>query len=74
MISEIASYQILAMPLTALLGMITFLLLLLTALVSIMNKKGVTFIPFRWHPRFAALTILLALLHGILGLSLVLGF
>ena len=68
MLTEITYYMIFGMPLIAYLGTITLVSLLLTASISVMNKRGIRLIPFRWHPRMAAVTIMLALVHGILGM------
>lgn len=56
------------------LGITTFLLLLFTATVGFLNLKGISVIPFKWHPRLALTTIVVALIHGILGLSILLNF
>ncbi|OGH85429.1 MAG: hypothetical protein A2301_02160 [Candidatus Magasanikbacteria bacterium RIFOXYB2_FULL_40_13] len=66
MLKSIAYYQILGQPLTVILGILTLIFLLFAASVSIMNKKGITKIPFQWHPRLAAVAITLAILHGLL--------
>jgi predicted ferric reductase len=50
------------------LGILTLLAFLFTALIAVMNMKGIQTIPFRWHPRFAAVAIVLALIHGTLGI------
>ncbi|MBW3022725.1 hypothetical protein KY308_01315 [Candidatus Woesearchaeota archaeon] len=51
-------------------GVLTLACLLFTAYISVMNLKGKTRIPFKWHPRMAIITITLALIHGILGVLL----
>jgi hypothetical protein len=33
-----------------------------------MTMKGIRTIPFKWHPRCAACAIVLALVHGTLGM------
>lgn len=62
------------LPLIVYGGIITFTLLSFTATVGFLNYRGIRMIPFRWHPRLAVLTIIAALLHGLLGLSVFLGF
>jgi hypothetical protein len=37
--------------------------------VGALNYRGIQIIPFKWHPRLAVITIIVAILHGILGLS-----
>lgn len=51
-------------------GIITLLSFLFTASISILNVKfNIHTIPFRWHPRMAFISITLAIVHGLLGLS-----
>jgi len=54
-------------PLIMYLGILTLLSFLATAAVGAMNMKGITAIPFVWHPRLAAFSICLALIHAALG-------
>jgi len=69
MLEYITYYPIFGKPLIMYLGIFTLLSLLITASIAILNIRFRIFtIPFYWHPRMAALTILLALIHGILGL------
>jgi len=69
MLAEIAYYQIFGKPVIMYTGILTFSSFLFTAAISVMNKKGLKYIPFKWHPRMARISIILALIHGILGLS-----
>ena len=70
MIQNIAFTLILGKPVVMYGGILTLLLLLFTATVGALNFKGISIIPFKWHPRLAALTIIIALVHGLLGLSI----
>lgn len=70
MISQIASTQMFGMPLVVYGGIITLLSFLFTASISVMNKRGITVIPFKWHPVMAAISIILALIHGLMGISM----
>ncbi len=74
MISQIAYTQIAGLPIVAYLGSLTLLSLLSTALVGFLNFRGNTTIPFKWHPRLAATTITLALIHAFFALSLYLKY
>jgi len=67
MLSEISYYLIFGKPVILYLGVLTLLALLLTASIPVLNRKGVRVIPVKWHPYCAAATILLALIHGALG-------
>ncbi len=63
-----------ALPLVAYLGWLTFLSLLSTATVGFLNFRGRTTISFKWHPRLAATTITLAVIHAVFALSAYLNF
>lgn len=68
MFHEIAYYQFLGLPLVAYGGLVVFLSFLLTASVSYGFKREWRWIPMKWHPRLAAVSLVLALFHGLLGL------
>lgn len=70
MISRIALTLFLGKPLVMYGGIFTFLLLLSTATIGFLNLKGIRLIPFKWHPRLALTTIIVAIIHAILGLSI----
>lgn len=74
MIHNIALTLFLGKPLVMYGGIFTFLLLLFTATVGALNFKGITVIPFKWHPRLAIITITVAIIHAILGLSILFNF
>jgi len=68
MLESITFYPVLGIPLIMYGGMFTFLCFLFTASISIMNKRGIHTIPFKWHPRMAIFSIVFGLIHGILGI------
>ena len=68
MFQEITYFLIFGKPLIMYLGILTLLVILVTAAIAVMNKKGIRIIPFWWHPVCAGLAILLALVHGLLGM------
>lgn len=68
MLENISYYQILGKPLIMYSGILTLISFLFTALIAIMNKKGINKILFKWHSRLAIVSIILALIHGLLGL------
>jgi len=70
MIQNLAYFMIADKPLMAYFGGLTLFFLLFTASIAVLNKKGIRTIPFKWHPRLAGLTIILAVFHAILVLSL----
>lgn len=74
MIHKIALSLFLGQPLVMYGGIFTFLLLIFTATVGALNFKGIHIIPFKWHPRLAIITIIVAVIHGLFGLSIYLNF
>jgi hypothetical protein len=74
MIHTLALTPFLGIPALAVGGILTFLLLLSTATIGILNMKGITIIPLKWHFRLAFATITLAVIHAIFGLSISLNF
>jgi hypothetical protein len=68
MFQEFTYMPVFGKPLILYLGFFTLIAFLLTASIPVMNKRGFHMIPFKWHPRFAAGAICLAMLHGALGM------
>ena len=68
MISNLAYYPILGLPLILYLGVITFFVLV-SAVIT-----GVRGAPIKVHKTLATITMVLALIHGLLALSLYLGW
>jgi hypothetical protein len=64
---DISYALIFGKPVILYLGILTLAMLLFTATVAIANRKGIRTIPFVWHPRCAVATIILATIHGTLG-------
>ena len=69
MIQKIAYYLIFGKPVIMYLGILTLLSFLFTAYIGAMNLRGKTKIPLSWHFRMAKISIALAVIHGILGMS-----
>lgn len=67
MLNSITYHLILGKPLIMYLGILTLLCFLSTATIAVLNKNGIHTIPFKWHPRMAAISICMALIHGTLG-------
>lgn len=63
----IAYFPIFGKPLIMYLGIMTLFFLMATAAVAKLNAWGYRSIPFVWHHRLAAVSIALAVIHGILG-------
>ena len=68
MVAQIAYYQILGKPVIFYFGIITYLTFLFAALIPILNSKHVWNIPFIWHIRVAKIAILIATIHGLMGI------
>ena len=60
---------ILGKPLIFYTGILTFIFLLLTASVSVLARYKIRCLPFKWHKHLATTTMILALIHGLMGLS-----
>jgi len=74
MIHNIALTLFLGKPLVMYGGIFTFLLILCTATIGALNFKGIHVVPFKWHPRLAVTTIIVASVHAIFGLSIFFNF
>jgi hypothetical protein len=74
MIHKIALTFFLGQPMIMYGGILTFLLLIFTATVGALNLKGSHVIPFKWHPRLAIATIIIAIIHAVFGLSIFFNF
>ena len=70
MIRDLALAMFLGKPLIMYAGIFSFVSLIFTALIGILNAKRVNLIPFKWHRVLAAITLVLAFVHAVLGLSL----
>jgi hypothetical protein len=62
MISSIGHMIIFGLPIALYFGIATFISLLVTATIGLLVLKGYK-IPFKWHMRMAAITIMFALIH-----------
>ncbi len=67
MLQQITYFPILGKPLIMYLGILTLSSFLFTASIAVLNRRGNHAIPFKWHPRMAAFSIALAVIHGALG-------
>jgi hypothetical protein len=68
MFNSLTYYMIAGFPLMMYVGIVTLSLLLSTTAISVMNKRGINKIGFKWHPRMAFVTIAFAILHALLGI------
>jgi len=68
MLQEFSYYLIFGLPLILYLGIIVIIFLFLTSLIAFLRKKGKTKISVQWHYWLAYITIILGVIHGLLGL------
>jgi D-alanyl-lipoteichoic acid acyltransferase DltB (MBOAT superfamily) len=68
MFQEISFYSIGGIPFIVHLGIIAFLLFVITALIALLRKKGKTKISVKWHFWLAYLALLLGGIHLVLGI------
>jgi hypothetical protein len=66
---DLAYQEFLGLPLVAYFGILTSLCVLLTFLIGFFSRKGKRFLPFKWHPRFAKIAIMAAVIHAVLALA-----
>jgi len=69
MLGLLASITVFGLPLAIVFGIITFVCLLVTALFGYLVLKGKYNIPFAWHMRMAAATIIVAIVHIVLVIA-----
>ena len=67
MFGNVIYYSIAGFPLIMYMGATTFLLLIFTASISILNVRGFRKIGLRWHHRMAYVTIAFAAVHALLA-------
>lgn len=67
-VSAIGYSLVFGKPLVFWVGISVIIGLFATAIVGFLNSKGNRAIPFKWHPRLAALTLILAAVHAALAL------
>ena len=73
-IAAFAYIPVLGLPFVVVLGIVLFIFLCITASIAVLKRRGaLENVPFTWHFWFARFSLLLALLHGILGISVYIG-
>jgi len=68
MLQNITYFLIFGKPLIMYLGIITLLSFLATATIGVLIIKGIGKIPFKLHMTMALISIVLAIIHGVLGI------
>jgi len=62
--------MIFGIPFIVYLGIITILMFMATATLALLKRKGKIKYSIQWHYRLAYLSILLGVIHSILGISI----
>lgn len=70
MIYKIALTILWGLPVQTWLGVLTLILLISTATAGFLYYKRIIVFPFKVHPMLAAITIVVAIIHAILGFSI----
>jgi hypothetical protein len=73
MISSIALYPVFGRPLFIYFGVLA-ILCFASAIATILAVRRGKPIPFKWHPRLAVSGFVLAVIHGVMAASILLGF
>lgn len=68
MFQEISYYLIFGIPFIVYLGILTIFMFIITALIASLKRKGKIKISILWHYRLAYISIILALIHGLLAI------
>jgi len=68
MFQDISYALIFGKPLILYLGVLTLSAFIITAVIAVLNSKGISTVPFEWHSRCAVIAICIALVHGALGI------
>lgn len=72
MLLKITNYSIFGLPLNMYLGITTLVCFLITAFIAILNRKKPSRLLKIWHHRMATTAITFALIHGTLGILVIL--
>ena len=70
LIQQIAYYQLLGKPIIVYTGILTFLSLFATASAGFIIFKKIWRLPFKLHIFLAVTTLILAVIHALMGISL----
>jgi len=68
MLQELTYYLIFGIPFIVYLGIITLIFFVVTASIASLKRRKKIKIDIKWHFRLAYVSIILAFIHGILGI------
>jgi hypothetical protein len=69
MFEQLTYFLIFGLPFIVYLGIITIIFFIFTALIAILRKRNKLKISIKWHFRLAYVSIILALIHSVLGIA-----
>jgi|TARA_Y100000310_G_C20656430_1_gene802215 hypothetical protein len=46
-------------------GMLSLLAMIIAAMIAVLNKKGITQIPLKWHHIFGSIAIIIGIIHAL---------
>jgi hypothetical protein len=69
MLSEITFYLIGGIPFIVYLGIVTFIMFFITAMIALLKRRGKLKVGVQWHFRLAYISLFLGAIHLILGVA-----
>jgi hypothetical protein len=73
-VGELAYKELLGLPMIGWGGIISITLLIATFLTGYLNHRGIRIIPFKYHKPLAYVTLVVAVIHGTIGILSNLGY
>ncbi|MDE4907035.1 hypothetical protein L0665_00125 [Methanogenium marinum] len=74
MIQDIAYLMVFGLPLVVVVGLVTFLSFICTAVIALAHRKGMKWASFSMHYRFGICSLFLGGFHALLAVSVYVGF
>jgi len=74
MIQDIAYLMVFDIPLVVLIGILTLLLFIVTAVIAVADREGKKWASFTLHYRFAVFSLFLGGVHMVLAVSVYIGY
>ena len=68
-VQDFAYIMVGSLPLFGVIGIISYICLLITGSIMVLNRKTKMRIPLKYHVGMARITIIIATIHGFLALS-----
>jgi len=74
MIQDIAYLMVFGLPFVVVIGLVTLICFICTAAIALAHRRQMRWASFTLHYRFAILSLVLAVFHVILALSVYIGY